>query len=127
MRWRVGTVLSMAALLLALLTAVALAKTYRTTTTLTPTSGGFAGQLSSPYKRCLKGRKVSGTLTTREQRTQLGPVRTDAFGNWLLAATVPAEDYLLQVHVAGRAFPKSRQQISCRGTGKTLNTSAPSS
>jgi hypothetical protein len=116
-----GAVIATAAMLLA---AIAGAKSIHTTTTLNPASGGFSGQLSAPLARCLKGRTVRGTIENSDMRQQLGPVRTDASGNWFLPSPVPSE-YLLQVNVDGRAFPKSAQHISCVGTQKELNTAAP--
>jgi hypothetical protein len=96
----------------------------KTRTTVRPTGGGFAGQLSASKAGCLKGRRVHGTLATRENRIQLGPVRSHKNGHWLLPTTVPSEDYFLQVYVDSKTLIASVNGKSCLGTKKIINTSA---
>jgi hypothetical protein len=90
---RAATLAALAVCLLVALAATALARTFRTHTTLAAPAVGseISGELSSPNPKCLKHRKVHVDIEPFVASTtprQLPVVTTDSSGAWHAAATL---------------------------------------
>jgi hypothetical protein len=100
---RISTLAGVACCLLLTLAAVAIARTFRTQTTLSaPATGSeISGQLSSPNHKCLAKRRVHVDIepfVASATPRQLPVVRTDSSGAWHAPATL-ADRYDVRVGV----------------------------
>jgi hypothetical protein len=84
--------------------AVALASDYKTKTTITATSDGYAGKVTSPKGACKKNRTVQVEFRSIGTRHPFPPTHTDGQGNWHVAYTTTASEYGIYVDVKAKSL-----------------------